>query len=143
MKKSLETKLQQMLERSQEVMQLLSDTSVIADQNKFKVLSKEYAQLEPVANCFNAYLEAQQNYQSLQEISEGNDPELANLAKEELPSVQEKIETLEHDLQLYLVPKDINDSRNVYLEIRAGTGGDEAAIFAGSGSLPSDISCKD
>jgi len=124
MKKSLELKLQQMLERFQEVSRLLSEASVIADQNQFKNLSKEYAQLEPVANCYEAYLEAQSNLASLQEM-------LAGMAEEELPAAKTQIEELDEQLQWHLIPKDPDDERNIYLEVRAGTGGDEAAIFAG------------
>ncbi|CAM2916432.1 peptide chain release factor 1 [Legionella steigerwaltii] len=131
MKKSLELKLQQMLERYQEVGRLLSEASIIADQNQFKTLSKEYAQLEPVATCYETYLEAQNNLSSLREMLEGDDKELASMAAEELESAQKQVEELDEQLQWHLIPKDPDDERNVYLEIRAGTGGDEAAIFAG------------
>ena len=131
MKKSLELKLQQMLERFQEVGQLLSEASVIADQNQFKDLSKEYAQLSPVATCYESYLKAKDNLSSLEEMLNGSDKELASMAKDEIDTVQQQVEELDEQLQWHLVPKDPHDQRNVYLEIRAGTGGDEAAIFAG------------
>lgn len=131
MKKSLEFKLQQMLERFEEVGRLLSDASTIADQNKFKALSKEYAQLEPVATCYEMYLEAKNNCVSLQELQDGDDDELASMAKEELDDAHQKADALDEQLQWHLVPKDPDDERNVYLEVRAGTGGDEAAIFVG------------
>ncbi|MCW8409686.1 peptide chain release factor 1 [Legionella sp. PATHC035] len=131
MKKSLELKLQQMLERYQEVGRLLSEASIIADQNQFKTLSKEYAQLEPVATCYETYIVAQNNLSSLREMLEGDDKELASMAAEELESAQKQVEELDEQLQWHLIPKDPDDERNVYLEIRAGTGGDEAAIFAG------------
>ncbi|KTC82582.1 peptide chain release factor 1 [Legionella cherrii] len=131
MKKSLELKLQQMLERYQEVGRLLSEASIIADQNQFKTLSKEYAQLEPVATCYETYIEAQNNLSSLREMLEGDDKELASMAAEELEGAQKQVEELDEQLQWHLIPKDPDDERNVYLEIRAGTGGDEAAIFAG------------
>lgn len=131
MKKSLELKLEQMLERFQEISRLLSEASVIADQNQFKALSKEYAQLEPVATCYNQYLQAQDNLSSLQELSSGNDKELATLALDEMEAAQKEVDTLDETLQWHLIPKDPDDERNVYLEVRAGTGGDEAAIFAG------------
>ncbi|HHF7368570.1 TPA: peptide chain release factor 1 [Legionella bozemanae] len=131
MKKSLELKLQQMLERYQEVGRLLSEASIIADQNQFKTLSKEYAQLEPVATCYETYIEAKNNLSSLQELLEGEDEELASMAAEELESAQKQVEELDEQLQWHLIPKDPDDERNVYLEVRAGTGGDEAAIFAG------------
>ncbi|KTD02797.1 peptide chain release factor 1 [Fluoribacter gormanii] len=131
MKKSLEVKLQQMLERYQEVGRLLSEASVIADQNQFKTLSKEYAQLEPVATCYETYVEAKNNLASLNEMLEGDDKELASMAEEELAGAQKQIDELDEQLQWHLIPKDPDDERNIYLEVRAGTGGDEAAIFAG------------
>lgn len=131
MKKSLELKLQQMLERFQELSRLLSEASIIADQNQFKSLSKEYAQLEPVASCYETYLAAEKNLTSLQDMLGNEDKELASLADEELPSAQTRMQELDDQLQWHLIPKDPDDDRNVYLEIRAGTGGDEAAIFAG------------
>lgn len=131
MKKSLELKLEQMLERFQEISRLLSEASVIADQNQFKNLSKEYAQLEPVATCYDAYIQARNNVVSLQELLDGDDAELAAMAADEMASAKEKVDELEEQLQWHLIPKDPDDERNIYLEVRAGTGGDEAAIFAG------------
>lgn len=131
MKKSLDLKLQHMLERFQEVGRLLSESSIIADQNQFKALSKEYAQLEPVATCYEAYLETQNNLSALQELIAGEDKELAAMAEEELESATKEADELDEQLQWHLIPKDPADERNIYLEIRAGTGGDEAAIFAG------------
>lgn len=131
MKKSLEFKLQQMLERFQEVSRLLSEASVIADQNQFKSLSKEYAQLTPVATCYENYLKAQEDVSSLQEMLEGSDAEIAAMAADELDAAKNQIEALDEELQWHLIPKDPDDERNIYLEVRAGTGGDEAAIFAG------------
>lgn len=131
MKKSLELKLQQMHERFQEVGRLLSEASVIANQNQFKALSKEYAQLEPVANCYQSYLDAKNNLSSLHELLESDDQELANMAEEEIDGAKWQVEELDEQLQWHLIPKDPDDDRNIYLEIRAGTGGDEAAIFAG------------
>lgn len=131
MKISLEHKLQQMQERFQELGHLLSDASIISDQDKYKNLSKEYAQLEPIADCYADYSRAKQELASLEEWLAGDDPELAEMAKEELPATQEKITALDEALQAHLVPKDPDDERNIYLEVRAGTGGDEAAIFAG------------
>jgi peptide chain release factor 1 len=131
MKKSLELKLQQMLERFQEVSRLLSEASIITDQDQFKALSKEYAQLDPVANCYQSYLEAQENLASLQELIAGDDRELALMAEEEINAAKQQIEEIDEQLQWHLIPKDPDDERNIYLEVRAGTGGDEAAIFAG------------
>jgi len=131
MKPSLEAKLQQMLERFQEAGRLLSEASIIADQNQFRSLSKEYAQLEPVASCYNRYLEAQDNQKSLQELLDSDDQDMAAMAEEEIDQAKAVVEELDNELQYHLIPKDPDDSRNIYLEVRAGTGGDEAAIFAG------------
>ena len=131
MKKSLEAKLQHMLERCQEVRQLLADAAVISDQNQFKALSKEYAQLDPIASCYENYQQAQENIAELQALIAGNDQELATMAEEEIPTATTDLQALEEALQWHLIPKDPDDERNIYLEVRAGTGGDEAAIFAG------------
>lgn len=131
MKKSLELKLEQMLERFQEIGRLLSEASVIADQNQFRALSKEYAQLEPVATCYDHYLQTEANVKSLQELMAGEDKELAAMAHEEIDAAMAAVNTLDEELQWHLIPKDPDDERNIYLEVRAGTGGDEAAIFAG------------
>jgi len=131
MKTSIEIKLQQLLERFQELGQLLSEASVIANQNQFKQYSKEYAALEPIASCFETYQAAKENIVSLEEMLSGDDAELADLAKEEIDAAKTALETLEAELQLHLIPKDPEDECNIYLEVRAGTGGDEAAIFAG------------
>lgn len=131
MKRSLESKLEQMLERFQEIGRLLSEASIISDQNQFKNLSKEYAQLEGIASCYETFLLARNDLLSLEELLQGDDPELAAMALEELEAAKSRIDELDSELQWHLIPKDPDDSRNVYLEVRAGTGGDEAAIFAG------------
>lgn len=131
MKKSLQAKLEIMLERYEEIAQLLSDATVISDQTMFKNLSKEYAQLEPVAACYQQYLDSVKNLDSLQELINSGDAELAAMAHEELASAKDSLNQLDDELQSHLIPKDPDDECSVYLEIRAGTGGDEAAIFAG------------
>ncbi|MCC5792339.1 MAG: peptide chain release factor 1 [Legionellaceae bacterium] len=131
MKKSLEHKLEQLLERYEEVGQLLSDATIIANQNQFRELSKEYAQLEPLAQAVAAWQKTKANLADLTEMKASDDKELATMAAEELPAVQDTLARLEQELQSHLVPKDPDDERNIYLEVRAGTGGDEAAIFAG------------
>lgn len=131
MKQSLEIKLEQMHERFQEVSRLLSEPSVIADQDQFRNLSKEYAQLEPLANTYTAYHKTKENLASLQEMIASDDKEMAAMAEEELSEVQAELDHLDQTLQQHLIPKDPDDERNIYLEVRAGTGGDEAAIFAG------------
>jgi peptide chain release factor 1 len=131
MKNSLKLKLEIMLERFQEISRLLSEASVIADQNQFKSLSKEYSQLEPVATCYEQYLVACENLDELNELNNGEDEELSAMAADEIPGANETIKKLDSELQNHLIPKDPDDERNIYIEVRAGTGGDEAAIFAG------------
>lgn len=131
MKKSLELKLEQMLERFEEVGRLLVDPTIINNHEQFKNLSKEYAQLEPLAASYNQYQQTRDNVKDLEEILISEDKELANMAAEELESAKSLLNTLDEQLQWQLIPQDPDDERNIYLEIRAGTGGDEAAIFAG------------
>ena len=131
MKTSLKVKLEHMHERFQEIGRLLSESSVISDQDQFKILSKEYAQLEPIVSCFELYLTACANMISLQDMLDGEDADMAEMAEEEMGIAKEKLAQLDEELQWHLIPKDPDDERNIYLEVRAGTGGDEAAIFAG------------
>jgi len=131
MKTSLKLKLEHMHERFQEIGRLLSESTVIADQNQFKILSKEYSQLEPIVSCFELYLTACANVTSLQEMQEGEDAEMAAMAEDEMDAAKDSVDKLDDELQWHLIPKDPDDERNIYLEVRAGTGGDEAAIFAG------------
>lgn len=129
MKDSLRTKLASRSERYEEVGMLLSQPDVISDQNKFRKLSQEYAEIEPVVQCYREY------DQVLKNIDEAKtwlgDPDLKEMGEEELSVNEEKREQLEVDLQRLMLPKDPFDGSNVFLEVRAGTGGDEAAIFAG------------
>lgn len=131
MKPSIEKKLQTLVERHEEVSALLSDAGVISKQNQFRDLSKEYAQLEPVVKAFKEYSVCQQNILDAKELLEGGDAEMQALAKQELKEEEARIEKLEQELQLLLLPRDPFDDSNIFLEIRAGAGGDEAAIFAG------------
>ncbi len=110
---------------------MLADIEVINDQDRFRSLSMEYAQLEDVVKNFSAFKQAQQAIESAREMLSEDDAELRELAEEEIADSDSKIEQLEVELQKLLLPRDPNDSANVFLEIRAGTGGDEAAIFAG------------
>ena len=129
MKPSLLTKLEQLAERRSEVERELSQPGV--EPEKFRRLSQEYAQLGPVAEKFAAHQVTLKEIESLQQMQSDPDAELRAMADAELPSAKANLEALEKDLQGYLVPKDPLDGNNVFLEIRAGTGGDEAAIFAG------------
>lgn len=131
MKTSIQHKLQSLVERHEELGALLSDAEIINDQNRFRELSKEYAQLEPVVTAFNAFQQATENKANAQELLQDSDPDMQEMAKEELAEAEQQMTDLEQALQILLLPKDPNDERNIYLEIRAGTGGDEAAIFAG------------
>ena len=131
MKESLLTKLETLCARHEEIAGLLSDIEVINDQDRFRNLSMEYAQLESLVKSFNAYQQAQQALASAREMLSEDDAEMRELAEEEITDNSETIAALEVELQRLLLPKDPNDSANVFLEIRAGTGGDEAAIFAG------------
>lgn len=131
MKDSVYQKLEMLVERFEEVQALLSDPDVISDQEKFKALSKEFSQLEEVTKTFNAYKTAQDDIETAQEMLNEDDPDLKEMAQEELVEAKDAIERLEMELQVLLIPKDPNDDSNCFLEIRAGAGGDEAAIFAG------------
>lgn len=131
MKKSLKIKLEQLFERFEEIKHLLSDPDVIADTDQFKALSKEYAQLEPVAEDYENLMKAESEQDSLNELMTSGDKEMMAMAKEEYAELESHIKALNTALQVHLIPADPNDKGNVYLEIRAGTGGDEAAIFVG------------
>ncbi|KAB7713737.1 peptide chain release factor 1 [Plesiomonas shigelloides] len=129
MKPSIVAKLEALLERHEEVQAMLGEPSVIADQERFRALSKEYAQLTDVVKCFRDWQQAQEDLSTAEELLD--DPEMRDMAQDELNAAKSSIEQLEQELQVLLLPKDPNDERNCYLEIRAGAGGDEAAIFAG------------
>lgn len=131
MKQSIHQKLETLSERHEEVGMLLGDPSIISDQNKFRELSMEYSQLEPVSKTFADYRRAQQDLDSANEMLREDDAEIREMAEEEKKDAQQRLEQLTLDLQKLLLPKDPHDNSNIFLEIRAGTGGDEAAIFAG------------
>lgn len=131
MKTSIRTRLSSLVERFEEVGHLLADPEIIGDTDKFRDLSKEYAKLEPMVADFSDYERTEKEIAAAEEMSSGEDAELAALAKDELPELQSQLESLWQRLALHLIPSDPNDDANLFLEIRAGTGGDEAAIFAG------------
>ncbi|WP_444907466.1 peptide chain release factor 1 [Microbulbifer sp. SSSA008] len=131
MKESLLNKLETLLERHEEVSALLGDANVIADQDQFRDLSREYSELEEVVKCYGAYKQLQEDMVAAREMLEEDDPEMREMAQEELREAEGQVEPLERELQTLLLPRDPNDRKNVFLEIRAGTGGDEAAIFSG------------
>jgi peptide chain release factor 1 len=131
MKESLINKLETLCARHEEIAGLLADIEVINDQDRFRNLSMEYAQLEDVVKNFNTYKQVQDALASAQEMLSEEDAEIREMAEEEIADNESRIEPLEVELQKLLLPRDPNDNANVFLEIRAGTGGDEAAIFAG------------
>ncbi|MBU3070745.1 peptide chain release factor 1 [Aestuariicella sp. G3-2] len=131
MKASILEKLDNLQDRYDEVSALLSDAGIISDQNKFRELSKEYAELEPVVKCFKEYRQVLEDIEEAKGLLKDGDADMREMAQEELKDSEERLEPLEEELQKLLLPKDPNDEKNVFLEIRAGTGGDEAAIFSG------------
>ena len=126
---TLRRKLEILAERREELERLLADPGTIADPERFRALSREFAQLEPVALALAAETRAQRDLAAAQAMR--SDPELGELAEEEIAAANARLRELESELMAQLVPKDPRDDGNLYLEVRAGTGGDEAAIFAG------------
>ena len=120
-----------MHERYDEVSHLLGDAEIISNQNQFRELSKEYAELEPIAQTFGKYLSTLDDIEEAKVLVNDPDPDMQEMGKEELALALTGLEEQEANLQVLLIPTDPNDSHNVFLEVRAGTGGDEAAIFAG------------
>ncbi|MBL4638193.1 MAG: peptide chain release factor 1 [Proteobacteria bacterium] len=131
MKESIQHKLETVVERHEEISGLLAQPETMADQNKFRSLSQEYAQLEPVVSNFTAYKASVSAIEDAKVMMKDEDADMREMAKEELAEAQGQEKELEITLQKLLLPKDPNDKRNIFLEVRAGTGGDEAAIFAG------------
>ena len=125
------TRLEGVKARFDEVGQLITDPSVITDMKRYVKLNREYKQLEPVIEAFNAFKNLLSNIESAREIlAEEKDDELREMAKEELDLYQKQLGPLEEDIKMLLLPKDPEDDKNAIVEIRAGTGGDEASIFA-------------
>jgi peptide chain release factor 1 len=131
MKESIRHKLESVRDRFEELAGLLADPEVIGDQNQFRDLSKEYSRVEPVVKLFSDYEAIVADIAAAEEMAADKDEELRQMGEEELAVLQERHDELELELQKALIPPDPHDASNVYLEIRAGTGGDEAAIFAG------------
>jgi len=131
MKASIQTKLENLVDRYEEIAGLLSIPETINDQNKFRDLSKEYSQIEPTVRLFNQYQQLVDDKEAAQEMLEDDDKDIVEMGKEELATIDEKIESNGLELQKLLIPRDPHDDSNIFLEIRAGTGGDEAAIFSG------------
>lgn len=131
MKASIISKLETLSERFEEIAMLLSEVEVINNQNRFRDLSKEYAELKPVVDCFTDYQQSIEAKEEALEMMSDSDADIKEMATEEFKEAKQKIDDLSLQLQKMLLPKDPNDDRNIYLEVRAGTGGDEAAIFSG------------
>ena len=128
---SMMSKLESLRDRFEEVAALLSDAEVMADRESFTALSKEYAEIEPVVGCYRRVMELEANIADNEQLLEEEDPEMRELAQQDIADCRAQLEDLTSELQTLLLPKDPNDQSNVFLEIRAGTGGDEAAIFSG------------
>ncbi len=131
MKQSILDKLTLLSERYQEVGILLGDGDIISDQNRFRELSKEYAELEPVVQTYGKYQQVMNDIDEAKLLASDSDPDMRAMAQDDLKQSEVLVAPLELELQKLLLPKDPNDNKNVFLEIRAGTGGDEAAIFSG------------
>jgi peptide chain release factor 1 len=131
MNPSINTKLERLMERHEELERQLSEAEVIAVQDKFRAYSMEYSELEPVVRCYRQLQRARQNLDDAIAMQKDSDADVRAMAADEYASSTQRIEQLDAELQKLLLPKDPRDTCNVFLEIRAGTGGDEAAIFSG------------
>jgi len=126
---TLRRKLEALAERREEIERLLADPGVIADNDRFRKLSREFAQLQPVASALDDEATAKRDLAAAEALR--HDPEMRELADEEIATATARLQQLDDELLAHLVPKDPRDDSDIYLEVRAGTGGDEAAIFAG------------
>ena len=131
MNSSIKAKLENIAERLEEINALMADPDVISDQNQFRSLSKEYAQVNPVVACFHAFQVTVNDIEEAKVMLKDDDDDMREMAKDELKTATEKQQQLEEELQVLMLPVDPNEGKNVFLEIRAGAGGDEASIFAG------------
>ena len=131
MKESIRFKLESVRDRFEELAGLLADPDVISDQNQFRDYSMEYSRLEPVIKLFAEYNGIDDDIAAAEEMAADDDPDIRSMGEEELEPLNARKDDLLLELQKSLIPADPHDNSNVYLEIRAGTGGDEAAIFAG------------
>ena len=129
MKRTLEEKLEKLIFRFDELNALMSAESAASDIATFREWTKEHSEIHPIVASYQDYLQCLENRSGAEDLLK--DPEMAEYAKEEIVSADRKLSDLEEILQAALLPKDPNDSRNVFLEIRAGTGGDESALFVG------------
>ncbi len=130
MKESLSKKLEVISERLVELDALLADAEIIRDQTKFRAYSREHAEIAPVVQCFAKYRNAVQTVENAREMMKDTEPGIRDLASEELQGAQQEADRFVEQLQVMLLPEDPADDSNIFLEIRAGTGGNEAALFA-------------
>lgn len=131
MKASIRQKLDHLSQRFEEITALLAEPDTQNDQDRFRALSREYAQLNPVVAAYRGYLETLEAAAFAESLAGDPDADVRAMAKDELADAEAKQAKLEEDLQILLLPRDPNDERNIFLEVRAGTGGAEAALFAG------------
>ncbi len=131
MKDSIRNNLDRLVERFEEVSALLADPDVIGDQNRFRDLSREYSRNDSVVKAYERFREVEAETVDATELAADDDPEMASMGRDELARLTAERESLEATLRIALLPDDPNDNANIFLEVRAGTGGDEAAIFAG------------
>ena len=125
-------KLEELVEKYNEIMKALSDPDVVNDQDRYRKLMKDQSDIAPVVEKYNEYKQAKQDVaDSLEIIDMESDEEMKEMAREELSEAKKHVESCEQELKILLLPKDPNDDKNVVVEIRAGAGGDEAALFAG------------
>lgn len=129
MKQSLLDKLIHLQERLEEINLLLADEQAATDMDKYRSLTREHAEISPIVAVFSQYNQAQADLAAAEEML--TDPEMKAFAEEEIDTAKNQLNQLESELQILLLPKDADDNKNVFLEVRAGTGGDEAALFAG------------
>ncbi len=131
MNSNLIDKLDQLSDRHEELHALLSDPDTISNQNTFRKLSIELSDIDPIIENFQRYRALETELEDTREMAKDSDKDISEMANEELPGLLSEHDALEDTLQILLIPKDPNDNKNVFLEIRAGTGGDEASIFSG------------
>jgi len=131
LKPSLLSRLDQLVDRHEELAALLADPEVIGNQTQFVAFSQEYSEIEPVVQLVQKYRVLSADLVELESYLSGDDADMKELADSELPDTRQQLEALDAELQVALIPKDPADSRSAFVEIRAGTGGDEAALFAG------------
>lgn len=130
MKQSIRDKLENLSSRLEEVDRFLSSEEATQDMNRFRQFSREHAELGSIVALYRTWQQTEADRQSAQEMM--NDPQMRELAEDEICQAEERLPQIEYELQMLLLPKDENDERNIFLEVRAGTGGDESALFAGS-----------